>query len=316
MLQRRERQLHLVRDEHEDVVDRVLVAGRVQLDVPLQIAVFRLHLVEERDAVGDRHDEAGAELAKIFQQIERVRAVAKNVGFEFQVKVPAGLLALDGCERRCFRNLGDRSRRLIRRHEALEVVEDGFADDIVGRLRILDQRADIVLGGQRDRDQLLGRLDLALADAIEGGLEFVGEGGDLVEAEHRTRALDRVQGAEGGIDQFAVVGTLAEVEQGPFQDLEQLAGFLAKDLGRVHRTHARTSLATTASSCSGLNGFVTSTKSLHQTNQRQHRDKSPLSRLNRILGLSLSESATCALVVSRPFCKHMMSANSSIAQIS
>ena len=66
-----------------------------------------------------------------------------------------------------------------------------------------------------------------------------------------------MQGAEGGVDQFAVVGALVEIEQRPFECLEQLAGFLAKDLGRDPATLMhRTSLLTTASSWSGLNGLV------------------------------------------------------------
>ena len=44
--QRLERELHFVDDEHEDVVDRRLVAIRMQRDIPVQVAVFRLELVE------------------------------------------------------------------------------------------------------------------------------------------------------------------------------------------------------------------------------------------------------------------------------
>ena len=106
-------------------------ARRVQLDVPLQIAVVRLQLVEERDALGDRHDEARAKLAEIFQQIERVGAVAQDMRFEFEMQVPASLPAIGRRQRRRLGDLSDRSRP-VERHEALEVVEDALADDIVG----------------------------------------------------------------------------------------------------------------------------------------------------------------------------------------
>src|SRR6201999_2295262 len=119
-----------------------------------------------------------------------------------------------------------------------------------------DQRADVVFGGERHRDQFLGRLDFALADQLERSLEFMGERRDLVEAEHRAGALDGMQRAEGRIDQLAVIRSLAEIQQRRFQRFEQLACFLTKDLCRVQRRHDRTSLLTTASSCSGLNGFV------------------------------------------------------------
>src|SRR6516165_2740314 len=84
----------------------------------------------------------------------------------------------------------------------------------------------------------------------------MGEGCDLVEAEHRARALDGVQGTKRRIDQIAVVGTLAEVEQRRFERLEELARLLSKNLCGIQCGHERTSLPTTASNWSGLNGLV------------------------------------------------------------
>ncbi len=98
------------------------------------------------------------------------------------------------------------------------------------------------------RAALIGRV--AVAHLVERGFHVVGEVGDAVEAEHRARALDRVQGAEGGVDQVRVVRRAVQVQQGLFQLLQQLRGFLAEDLGGIGAAHAPSTLRTTASNWS------------------------------------------------------------------
>src|SRR5580704_6148173 len=65
-----------------------------------------------------------------------------------------------------------------------------------------------------------------------------------------------MQRAEGGIDKLLVVRTKAEIEQGCFEDVKEFAGLLPEDFGRIQCGHDRTSLLTTASNWSCLNGLV------------------------------------------------------------
>ena len=60
---------------------------------------------------------------------------------------------------------------------------------------------------------------------------MMGEGGHALEAEHRARALDRVQGAEGGVDQFVIVRGAVEVEQSLLELLQQFGRFLPVGFG-------------------------------------------------------------------------------------
>ena len=93
----------------------------------------------------------------------------------------------------------------------------------------LEQRAHVVLGGENRRDQFLRGRHIALADAVEGGLAMMGEGGERIEAEHRTRTLERVQAAEHRVD-LRPVGEVARQVEKPQLDLfEQLGGFGSED---------------------------------------------------------------------------------------
>ena len=74
------------------------------------------------------------------------------------------------------------------------------------------------------------------------------EAGDRLEAEHRARALDRVKGAEGAIDQLLIGGPFGEVEQNLFELLKQLPGFLAKGGGGIGVCHAPATFLMTARS--------------------------------------------------------------------
>ena len=77
---------------------------------------------------------------------------------------------------------------------------------------------------------------------------MMGEGGDGVEAEHRAGALDRVQRAERGVDQFAVVRRVLQIEQRLFKLLQQLLRFLQEHLGRIDGVHQPRTFLTMATS--------------------------------------------------------------------
>ncbi len=138
----------------------------------------------------------------------------------------------------------------------MQLGEDVGAVDLGGLGGPLDQAAHMVLGGKRDRDQRGARRDLAFAHPIERGLDVVGEGGDLLEPEHRARALDRVKRAEGAVDQIAIGGRMLEIEQRGLELLEKLLRLLPEDVGWIGGGHAPSTFLTTATSCSCWKGLV------------------------------------------------------------
>ena len=104
----------------------------------------------------------------------------------------------------------------------MQALQDGVARALVCRLRPIDECADVILGGQRNGDNLAAHRCLTLADAIEERLELMSERGDLLEAEHGTRALDRVERTERAVDELLVCGLRLEIEQRLLETVEQL----------------------------------------------------------------------------------------------
>ena len=89
----------------------------------------------------------------------------------------------------------------------------------------------------------------------KSALAMMGEGGQRVEAEHRARALQRVQPAEHRVDQADIVQAMAEIEQ-PLLDLvEQLRGLDAERRCRI-LAHRPSTLRATLTSWSGTNGLT------------------------------------------------------------
>ena len=155
-----------------------------------------------------------------------------------------------------------RRRRLERRarvrvgEQFAQIGEDADADDGVGLFGPFDLRSDEVLGVERDGDQLLVGRGLPLANPIERALEFVGERGDLLEPEHRARALDRMEGAKRRVDEIVVAGRLLEIEQSLFELLEEFRGLLAEDVGGIGVFVHPKNFFAAARSCSCLKGLV------------------------------------------------------------
>ena len=176
-------EFHFVLDKDEDVVDRGPIAIAVQRHIPFQKAVFGIEFVEKRHVLGQRHHEAGAELAEVVQQVERIGAVAKDVAVELDMKLPPD--PSHRRSRRCLDRRGFDFLVSLRFDQPMQVVEDGVSNNGVGGFRRLDQGADVILGGERHRNEILIRLDLAFPHPVEGGFEFMGEARDLVEPEHR-----------------------------------------------------------------------------------------------------------------------------------
>src|SRR5258708_32330452 len=65
-----------------------------------------------------------------------------------------------------------------------------------------------------------------------------------------------MQRAKCGVDELSIIRAKTEIQQRSLQGLEQIACFLPEDFSGIHDCHDRTSLLTTARSCSCLNGLV------------------------------------------------------------
>ncbi len=229
-------EFHVAGDEDEDVLDLALWMGGLEQNVPGEVAGGRIHLVERRRRLDVDRDLAVAERPQFVEQQQRIAAVDEHVLVEAHADPPRLRLRRrrGGRGRGGFgRDAGERRDGAWPLNQLAQVRQNAHADDRVRLFRLLDLRAQKVLGVERDRDQVGLWGGVALAHPIECALELVGERGDLIEAEHRPRALDGVQGAKGAVDQVAVVGRALKIEQRRLQLFEQFARFLAEDFDGV-----------------------------------------------------------------------------------
>jgi hypothetical protein len=90
-----------------------------------------------------------------------------------------------------------------------------------------------VLGGQEGVHVLRGQRHLALADAVEQRLEHVGDLAHVVQAEGGGAALDRVRGAEHGVQVLGVGGRDIDAQQQALHFGEQLLRLVEKDLVKL-----------------------------------------------------------------------------------
>ena len=101
---------------------------------------------------------------------------------------------------------------------------------IVAAARGLNQVRHDVAGPDPQRQQRWAHLDAALPHEVEHGLEGVGEGNQPAEAEGAGAALDRVDRAEGGVEQLHVRGTLLQRDQLGLEVAQELVALLEEGL--------------------------------------------------------------------------------------
>ncbi len=123
-------------------------------------------------------------------------------------------------------------------------------------LRRLDQRADMVARLQRRCHQRGRAGRQAAAHTVEGGFEIMNEDGHGFEAEHGAGALDGMQRPERRIDQAAIIGPAAQIQQRLLKLLQQFRRFLAEDLGGLDGAAHPSTFLTMASSCACSKGLV------------------------------------------------------------
>ena len=108
------------------------------------------------------------------------------------------------------------------------ILVDGAAQAMAVELHLED-----ILGRQEGVDVFRRQGHLALTDAVEQRLEDVRHLAHVGEAERRCAALDRMGGAENGIQVFGVGRRNIDGQQQPFFFSQQFFGLIEKDLKKL-----------------------------------------------------------------------------------
>ena len=80
-------------------------------------------------------------------------------------------------------------------------------------LALLEHGANLIQRGEGEIDQLRADLEPPVAYLVKGVLKVVGEGGQVLEAEHCPGTLDGVQGAKGASHELLVTGVLVQFQE-------------------------------------------------------------------------------------------------------
>gem|GEM_PF-3669943 len=97
-------------------------------------------------------------------------------------------------------------------------------------------------GAQHDFQNILCRLQLVGANAVEGRFKNVGEGHEIIQTEGTCPALDGMNGTENGVDGFRIAVAVIQFKKPRFQFSELLLAFLEKDFldfVHIHREMSR-----------------------------------------------------------------------------
>ncbi len=126
-----------------------------------------------------------------------------------------------------------RSGRLRRRPRGHVAEEGQKLTQVIRRLAPVDhggaQRSQAVQALEEDVDHIPRRFQFILAYPIEDVLHGVGQGGHLLMTDGRGRSLNRVRGAEKGVDGFRI-GTLFEGEETVLEGLDLFVQLFEKEL--------------------------------------------------------------------------------------
>jgi hypothetical protein len=112
-------------------------------------------------------------------------------------------------------------------------VGDRFLVDLRTVAVAVELHLEDVLGRQEGVHVLRGERHLALADAVQQGLEHVRHFAHVVQAERRCATLDRVGGAEDRVQVFRVRRCDVDGQQQTLLLGEQLFRFVEKDLVKL-----------------------------------------------------------------------------------
>ncbi len=223
-------QLGIVLDEYEDIPNGVLTLVGGQDEIPEDVAGLGLDFLKRGDGLGLGDHPAVTQLGQFDQQGIRTGAAQDDVPGDPEANAVGDLgrrRLAGGLSLRRDLHLGPfRGKQLPKSaHQLLAAI---LVDPLV--LGGFKQAGDVIPGGQREVDQVLGHRNPAVTHLIENGFDLVREGGDVVETEHRARALDGVHGPENLGHQFGVVRRLLQLEQRRLQLAQKLAGLLPEHI--------------------------------------------------------------------------------------
>ncbi len=213
-------QFAVVLHKDEDILQGIHAVGGGDDDVPVEVALLRHQIAQQRDGIQVGHDLATPQTAQFIQQVERVGAAQHNLGGRSEANPVGTLAGLALCSGRfvCFRLIGRRGGTL--RQQGLQPGDDLLANSLIGRRstgRGLQHGADLVAGLQGQVQQGAGDKQLAVAHLVEDRFHLVGKTGDVIKPEHGPRALDGMHGPEDAVDQVIVLGVFLQFQQRGFQ---------------------------------------------------------------------------------------------------
>ena len=227
----------------EEAVDGVGVGPGLQDDFPGQRADVRVEIVQRRDVPLDLHLRR-AEPVQRLDQPQRVVAAGLEIrprreadaigSFPGRVERLLGLGSFGG-------GFGGRGRR---RHPGVRLGAAQRREFFYHRLGggqggglaiagALDQVAQHVAAANQNLADLRRSGEAVAADRVHRRLEGMGESDQFAEAEGIGAALDRMHGAERGIDDLGVAGAFGEGAEAVLQVIEQLVAFLEEDDGII-----------------------------------------------------------------------------------
>ncbi len=227
--------LAVVLDEDEHVADGIDPTPAGEDHVPIHVAELGIALFQCRHTLHLGHDPACAELAQFRQQEERVGAVG---GYFRNRDEPDAVR-----HRHIILTLGARGGVHHLHRQGIPHLGSGnqcpepgnnlfrFAPlHRIAPLRDIEHPLDKVPRPEGQVHQVASHRHLAVADLVEDRLHFVGEGGDILEAEHGAGPLDGVHGPEHAADEVHVVRVLFQLQERALQLGEQLVGLFPVSL--------------------------------------------------------------------------------------
>ena len=185
-------------------------------------------LVERRDGDVPHQTELGAERGHLavvhYRQLQAVAAAAAVIDH----------LDLGAAERR-HDHVGQRRHRHVfgQRMQHHADVADRVLVHFAAVAMAVQLHLEDVLGGQEGIDVFGRERHFALADTVEQGLQDVRHFRHVGHAERGGAALDRVGGAEDGVEILGVGGIDIDGQQQPFHLCQQFLGLIEKDLEKL-----------------------------------------------------------------------------------
>lgn len=118
------------------------------------------------------------------------------------------------------------------------------------------QRLHVALSVENGGHQFLGGRSLALANPVEGRFAMMGEGGQLIEAEHGARSFQGVKPPENRINLSPVAQVAHQIEKSGLDQFQLFGGLCPENGDRIEIIHLPSTLRAILTRVSGSKGLV------------------------------------------------------------